>query len=77
MKVKVTFFGVLTEAAGTNSAELEVKGTLEELKEKVYERFPKVKNYLFKLAVNEMLVNADTPLSENDEIAFLPPYAGG
>ena len=77
MKVKVTFFGVLTEAAGTNSVELEWTDSLEALKESVCQQYPKMKNYSYKIAVNETLVNGETSLSENDEIAFLPPYAGG
>ncbi len=77
MKVKVMFFGVLTEAAGTNSEEFEGVNNLVDLKEAVESRFPKVAEYSYKAAVNEQLTSANTELSDNDEIALLPPYAGG
>jgi molybdopterin converting factor small subunit len=31
----------------------------------------------FKVAVNQSIVNADFKLNDNDEVALLPPFAGG
>ena len=76
--MKVLFFGVLTEAAGTNELEMETifKNTTV-LKAHLLSRFPALEKYDFKFAVNEELVNGEVLLQKEDEIALLPPYAGG
>jgi molybdopterin synthase sulfur carrier subunit len=77
MKVKVLFFGVLSEIAGTGiKVYNEVKST-EHLKLRVTDDFPEIIHYKFKLSLNNEIINCDTNLKNGDEVAFLPPFAGG
>jgi molybdopterin synthase sulfur carrier subunit len=34
-------------------------------------------NKVFRIAVNQVLAAADTPVADSDEIAFFPPVTGG
>ena len=81
MRVRVLFFGVLKEIVGTSeeSVELNPPATLGSLFERYSERFETLRNkrpsILF--ARNREFAKADTVLSDNDEVAFLPPVSGG
>jgi molybdopterin synthase sulfur carrier subunit len=77
MKVKVLFFGVLSEVTGTGIREYSDVKSFEHLKKNIADDFPEINHYQFKVAVNNALVNNDAVLADGDEIAFLPPFAGG
>lgn len=78
MKVTIKYFGMLAESAGRNEEVLDVNaGTMAgELKDL------QIKNYQIsdaesvQVAVNRNL-NTQVELKEGDEVAFLPPFAGG
>ncbi len=81
LRIKVLFFGPLREL--TAIAE-EVVGipeglTLAELFDRYAERFPNLAAYRVSLVAsrNEEFASWDTPLAEDDTIAFLPPVSGG
>jgi molybdopterin synthase sulfur carrier subunit len=77
MKVKVLFFGVLSEVSGTGIREyIDVK-SMEELKKRIDDDFPEIINYQFKVSLNNALINNDATLTDGDEVALLPPFAGG
>lgn len=81
MRVRVLFFGVLKEMAGTSAEEIEltpgasVVDVLAEYKKKI----PKLGNMLpsIALAVNQEYAKPETRLNANDEVALLPPVSGG
>ena len=77
MKVTVLFFGVLTEITGSSLKIYEEVKTLEHLKIRVADDFPESVHYSFRMAVNNELADCDMPLKDGDEVAFLPPFAGG
>jgi len=41
------------------------------------QQYPVLKNKSFKIAVNQQMATNNTVINENDEIALLPPFAGG
>ena len=47
------------------------------LLQKLTELNPKFNQYQFSIAINKKLVDSVTKLNEGDEIALLPPFAGG
>ena len=47
------------------------------LKEDLVNRYPKLIDMNFKIAVNQQIVTDDYSLIGNEEIALLPPFAGG
>jgi molybdopterin converting factor small subunit len=79
MKLNLLFFGVLTEATGLTNLCVErfSKNTLEALNHQLLQDFPQIKLHTYKIAVNQKMVKPDHLLQEGDEVAFLPPFAGG
>jgi len=77
MKVKVLFFGVLSEVAGTGIQFYDDVKTIEHLKLRISDDYPEIIHYKFNVSINNELINSDEALKNGDEIAFLPPFAGG
>jgi sulfur-carrier protein len=77
MQVKVLFFGVLAEVTGTNTKHyLEVK-SVGDLKLRMQDDFPEIVHYNYRIALNNEIINNDPQLSDGDEVALMPPFAGG
>ena len=81
MVVKVLFFGVLKDLTGLSEETVEVAPatTIEELFDRYAQRFETLKaaRPSILLARNREFSTPDTPLTDQDEIAFLPPVSGG
>jgi len=75
--MQIKLFGVLQEAAGGSLIEIEATPDLVSLKEKLIINFPMLNYYNFQIAVNQVKAETNLTISETDEIALLPPYAGG
>ncbi|WP_034919924.1 MoaD/ThiS family protein [Gillisia sp. CAL575] len=78
MKVNVKYFGVIAESAGKNEEVLELKqGTsVKDLKNQQIKKYQIQDAESVQIAVNQDL-NNEAELKEDDEVAFLPPFAGG
>ena len=77
MQVKVIFFGVLAEVAAINVKFYSDVKSLGHLKMLIQDDFPEFVHYNFRISVNSVIVNNDPDLKEGDEIALMPPFAGG
>lgn len=81
LRVNVLFFGRVRELTGMaeDSVELPNGTTLAGLFDRYAARFPKLAAFRASLVAsrNEEFASWDTPLVENDTIAFLPPVSGG
>ncbi len=81
MVVKVLFFGVLKDLTGLSEETVEIAPatTIGELFDRYAQRFETLKaaRPSILLARNREFSNPDTPLTDLDEIAFLPPVSGG
>ena len=81
MKIKLKLFGSLREAVGVSSidVELEAGACVRDLRRWLAERNPLVEELGDRLAasVNLEIADADLALNDGDEVAFLPPVAGG
>lgn len=76
VSVNVLFFGYLGERTGKNEMQCEV-ADLDELRGQLAEEFPVLGAHQYAVAVNGAVQRANVPLKEGDEVAFLPPFAGG
>ena len=77
MKVKVLFFGVLAEVIGTDSKiYMDVK-SVDELKIRILDEFPELANYRYLVSLNNEIINDNHTTEDGDEVAFMPPFAGG
>ena len=81
MKVRVLFFGMLTDLTGQRGENFEVsaRATVGDLLERCVEKFPKLSGFSESLAlsINQEYAPRNTVLQENDEVALLPPVSGG
>ncbi len=81
VRVKVLFFGVLKEIAGTPEDCLEVPdgATLAGVFDHYAGRHPRLREMRSSilLARNQQFARGETPVADNDEIALLPPVSGG
>ena len=76
MQVTVVSFGKIADILGTKCLSVDAYDT-DDVQRTLFERFPDLKNSVFAIAVNRHVVSCNTPLSENAEVALLPPFSGG
>lgn len=76
MTINITFFGPMTDATGKNSEYLDVSSTFE-LKKLLDIKYPDSMGINYTISINQEIVEDDITFSESDEIAVLPPFAGG
>jgi len=78
MKVTVKYFGLVAEAAEKSEEVLELNGALTalELKEQCLNGLAIADKESVQIAVNQNLDDTIT-LKDGDEVALLPPFAGG
>jgi molybdopterin synthase catalytic subunit len=81
MQVTVKWFGPLREATGTKELGVRLPDgarlhDLAALLAREHEAFAAMASRL-RAAVNQEVAEADAPLADGDEVAFLPPVAGG
>lgn len=81
MKVKVKFFAILRERAGTAEVtkEIENGSTVADLWKTLQQDYPKlaVPGIRLLYAVNQNYVVPDQVLKDHDEVVFVPPVSGG
>jgi len=75
--MKILLFGELTDIIKSSSVEIKSPKNVDELKNSVHQKFPSLQNFKYQIAVNSSLVTENILLNETDEIALLPPFAGG
>ncbi len=81
MKVRLLFFAVLRDITGSGEDELSVaEGTrASDVWQTLRSRHSELADYAHPpmIAINESYAAPDTLLREGDELAFIPPVAGG
>jgi molybdopterin converting factor small subunit len=77
MKIKVLLFGNLADSAGCSSLVEKDVSDLNELLKILKSRFTFLNSAVFAVARNQEIVRDNPQLSDGDEIALLPPFAGG
>ncbi|MEA5457958.1 MoaD/ThiS family protein [Arcicella sp. LKC2W] len=80
MKYKINLFGITRDIVGKNITEVEINqaADVQTVLKQLKTDFPKlqeIKSLL--IAVNSEYAEADLMLTENDEIALIPPVSGG
>ena len=77
MKINIKYFGQIAEVTNRDSEIIEVTAkTISDLTDWIYLKYPDLKNKDFKIAQNQELTTNETPIT-GDELALLPPFAGG
>lgn len=74
--MEVLLFGMIAEKAGASKLDAMAASTAE-LRRSLEERIEGLRDMSYALAVDRRIVNGDLPLTGSEEIALLPPFAGG
>ena len=77
--ITVNYFGNIAEATQTDSETLDQKSMrLEELLNLLDSKYD-IRKFQFQVAVNRKIIpkQRDLTISDSDEVAVLPPFAGG
>lgn len=80
MKVNIRAFGIAKEIVGGQNItlELEPSSSAQQLQKKLFEIYPDFKGLSsIKLAINEAYSQGDELITEEDDIAIIPPVSGG
>ena len=77
MSIQIKLFGPLTDVVGASQIELTNIADTDSLKHKMLNDFPKLKNCQFMVAVCKKISKENIILRPGDEVALLPPFAGG
>lgn len=74
--MQVLLFGMIAEKAGVAEVTVEAMSA-HALKHELEQRIPGLDRMSYAIAINRRVVKEDLPLTGSDEIALLPPFAGG
>lgn len=77
MQIKLRLFGIVAEKAGFEDQVVEGIAGTKELKEYLFQNHPAIESLTFSLAVNQAITTEECDLSDDDEVALLPPFSGG
>ena len=72
----ILLFGLIAEKAGTNSLNISATNT-GALKQALEERIEGLSSLSYALAVDRKITHGNVELKGSEEIALLPPFAGG
>ena len=74
--MKVLLFGLIAEKAGASETDVQGSST-GELRQALTGRIVGLDRMMYAIAVDRRIVHEDIPLTGSEEIAVLPPFAGG
>ena len=80
MKYKINLFGITRDIVGSSITEIEMEqlSDVQAVLGKLRTKFPKLRDIKsLMVAVNSEYAEGDLLLTENDEIALIPPVSGG
>lgn len=76
-RINLMYFGSVMDITGIPAETAEAPATLDDLNAWLVSRFPGLSVITYRLSVNRQLITGNRQLSDGDEIALLPPFAGG
>ena len=77
MKLTIKYFGLLAEVTQCHEEQFDFSGTnVLELREALYLKYEMLSQKDFQVAEDQVLIFDDSEITKN-EIALLPPFAGG
>lgn len=70
MQVIVTFYGILADVTGTRIKTYSDIISFDYLKLRIFDDFPEIQHYSFRISRNDQEINSDIGLNDGDKIAF-------
>jgi len=76
----VKYFGVIADLTHKKEEQFYVEqgmNSLDQIRLKLEKQYPEIKQVAYAIALNQTVMQQDALVNENDELALLPPFAGG
>ena len=77
MEIKVLFFGVIADVTGISFKTYTGVKSIGDLRLRIEDEYPEIIHYHFRVSHNRYISGKDIILRNGDEVALLPPFAGG
>ena len=80
MTITLNYFGLIVNIANKKEEpfSLESKSiSVADIRLQLEKKYPELQNTIYSVAVNQNIAANDILVNDNDEIALLPPFAGG
>ena len=77
MEVNVIAFGRIADITASPSWKMQGIKSTRELREQLEAQYPALQGMSYQIAVDKKITLNDTALSDQNEVALLPPFAGG
>lgn len=80
MLINIRYFGMLVEITNTEQETFSKETNsclLKDICKEITNKYPKLLNSTYNIAVNQKIAQDQTIINNGDELAFLPPFAGG
>jgi len=80
MTITIKYFGLLADITKKKEEQVVLENdkiSVAFLKSKIEVAYEGMQNVTYSIAVNQSLSGLDVTIKNQDEIAFLPPFAGG
>lgn len=78
MKLNVKYFGLIAEWMGRSEEQIDLwENSIAALRQQLETNCRRLSNITYQVAVNQKIASEELELGENDEVAILPPFAGG
>ncbi len=75
--MKILLFGELIDMTKSSVVEIDAVNNIDAMIKVMNDKFPAIHQCKYKVAVNGTIAQNNILLNEDDEIALLPPFAGG
>lgn len=77
--VEIHFYGILEEVTGVKATTFLPNefSMVSEIEQQMHHKYPELKKYVYRLAVNHKFIAEDHVLKGGETLAFMPPFAGG
>ncbi len=76
-KIDILAFGQLIDITGQSSWQMEEAIDTDQITSKLLEKYPKLAQSKFLMAVNMEVIRGNVQLNSGDVVALLPPFSGG
>lgn len=76
MQIQIMSFGQIAEVTGTNRFSLNAVDT-NGLRKALEDTYPGLQQKTYAIVINRKLVTENTLLTQDAEVALLPPFSGG
>lgn len=80
MLVTVKYFGMIEEHTHTHQENIHISSeslTVEEFQNIILTKYPTLQELTYNIALNQKITTKEKSINNGDELAFLPPFAGG